>query len=418
MQTKSVIQVFEHEWLLFNDYKELQKRHIDALLQFNDNHHNKYLQVGRKGVKFRQYVGVLQVGNITIEILPKTDNSGDKNKWRDVLLKMLKECRLLKTEYLDHAFLQLRSNSLLEIYLGLFLNRVERLVHEGLIKKYAKWEGNQLTLKGQLLFGKNISNNFVHQERFYVRYTEYSYTNCLNQLLYKTLHLFPLMTNNPNLLNGANRLLLHFPEMPDCKVNESTFEKLVFDRKSERYKEALTISKMLLLNFWPDIKGGAENVIAILFDMNKLWEEFVFRRLQRAADAGTIVTRQQKKFWYNNSMGKYKWVIPDIVVQRGGRTVILDTKWKIIKDNTPSDDDLKQMFVYNLFFNAERSYLVYPGSNETSSGSYLHFDLSYPKRRNDDEEFYNHCSLLFLDLLNEEGKLVGVEVFDRLLKKI
>ena len=58
--------------------------------------------------------------------------------------------------------------------------------------------------------------------------------------------------------------------MPDCKVSAETFDKLIYDRRTESYKEIkeiLVVSKILLLNFRPDIAGGLENVIAILFDM-------------------------------------------------------------------------------------------------------------------------------------------------------
>src|SRR5206468_400901 len=90
-----------------------------------------------------------------------------------------------------------------------------------------------------------------------------------------------------------------FPEVSSGNVNAETFIRLQFDRKTERYKEALLISKMLLLNYRPDITGGTENVIAILFDMNKLWEEWVYRRLKKEEQAFEIEVKGQqiKDFW-------------------------------------------------------------------------------------------------------------------------
>jgi 5-methylcytosine-specific restriction endonuclease McrBC regulatory subunit McrC len=40
--------------------------------------------------------------------------------------------------------------------------------------------------------------------------------------------------------------------------------------------------------------------------------------------------------------------------------LVADTKWKVLRESSPADDDLKQMFVYNELFGAERSLLVYP----------------------------------------------------------
>ncbi|MBK8300443.1 MAG: restriction endonuclease [Chitinophagaceae bacterium] len=388
-----------------------------------------------KGIQFTNYVGVIQAGNLTIEVLPKTDrekttaanlvvskleteDSQKRQSWHDVLLKMLKECRLLQVSHVDYASLNLKSNSILEIYLELFLEQTQKLLHEGLVKKYKKTEGNTLAMKGQLLFSQNISHNLIHQERFYVRYTEYNRNNIFNQLLYKTLCLITAISTNSSVTDKANRLLLDFPEMPDCKVTASTFDKLVFDRKTERYKEALLISNMLLLNYRPDITGGTENVIAIMFDMNELWEEFVYRRLVKSAGVGVHISRQSRKpFWYNAKDDFHKNIRPDIVITKNGKTIILDTKWKIIDDNRPGDDDLRQMFAYNLLWNAEKSYLLYPGTHEICEGSYLHFELSKLSGKKD-HPFFNDCSLAFIDLLDKERKLVSNETFVDLLKRL
>lgn len=421
MLNKNVIQVFEHDRLTMHSDSRFTKKHLKALISFNDNNDNKYFKVIRDGVRFSQYVGVIQAGNLTIEILPKADKNAiteesAKPLWHMVLLNMLKECRLLKIDHVEKAQLNLRSNSLLEIYLELFLTETEQLLREGLIKKYKPSEGNKTALKGRLHFGKNIAYNLVHQERFYVNYTEYSLHNVFNQLLLKTLHLIPKISNTPWFSDRVNRILLDFPELPDCKVSSATFEKLVFDRKTERYKEALLISKMLLLNYRPDISGGSENVIAILFDMNKLWEEFVYRRLKREeTNFGVTVRRQQSAdFWKQEMAFSSKKIRPDIVITQDDKTIIIDTKWKVMTDLIPDDGDLKQMFVYNLFWNCDRSILLYPAVNEISGyGDYHDF------RR--EEPFYTQCSVETVNILDSEKSLdkrLGQKIFETIIRPI
>jgi 5-methylcytosine-specific restriction enzyme subunit McrC len=439
LTNKNTIRVAEFEKLYYDDTKPFKQKHWEALCRYLEQRTKKqadrteYYRILNKGIQFTNYVGVIQAGNLTIEVLPKTDrekttaanqavdkleteDSQQRQGWHDVLLKMLKECRLLQVSHVDNASLNLKSNSILEIYLELFLEETQKLLHEGLVKKYKKTEGNTLAMKGQLLFSQNISHNLIHKERFYVRHTEYNRTNIFNQLLYTTLCLITAISGNTSVTDKANRLLLDFPEMPDCKVTAATFDKLVFDRKTERYKEALLISKMLLLNYRPDITGGTENVIAIMFDMNALWEEFVYRRLVKSASEGVHISRQTKKpFWYNRKDDFHKNIRPDIVIKKNDKTVIVDTKWKIIDDNRPGDDDLKQMFVYNLLWNAQKSFLLYPGTHATCEGSYLHFELSEQKRSEGDKGFYNHCSLAFIDILDKQKQLVGYQPFENLL---
>lgn len=435
MAVKNIIRVAEFEKLYYDDTKPFKYKHWEALCHYHakqithENNGNEYFRILNKGIQFTNYVGVIQAGNLTIEILPKTHKSRttasncnidelkgeeqvSRKGWHDVLLQMLKECRLLDINHVDYANLNLRSNSILEIYLELFLNEAEKLLHEGLVKKYKKTQGNSMAMKGQLVFDRHINQNLVHAERFYVRYITYSRTNLYNQLLYKTLRLVRKLTSNPYLIDKVNRLVLDFPEMPDCKASSSTFRQLTFDRKTERYREALAISKMLLLNYRPDISGGEENVLAILFDMNKLWEEFVYRRLKKAAPGGMDIKRQNKKqFWYNHISENYKTIRPDIVLTYEGKNVIVDTKWKIIDDLRPADEDLKQMFVYNLYWTSDNAALLYPGAHEAVSGSFIDYGTENLK-------LINHCHLHFLDILDKEKKLCGLEPFKQFLQNL
>ncbi|MFT3676579.1 MAG: hypothetical protein QM781_11820 [Chitinophagaceae bacterium] len=442
MGNKNTIRVAEFEKLYYDDIKPFKQKHWEALCRYQgqqnsfSNKQTEYFKILNKGIQFTNYVGVIQAGNLTIEVLPKTDKQNtaaenlsvqdleradkdiaDKKQcWHNVLLQMLKECRLLQVNHVDYASLNLKSNSLLELYLELFLAETEKLLHEGLTKKYRKEEDNKLVMKGQLLYAKNIAHNIVHKERFFVRHTEYNRTNIFNQLLYKTLCFIPSISKSPRLSDKVNRLLLDFPGMPDCTVTPATFERLVFDRKTERYKEALLISKMLLLNYRPDITGGSENVIAILFDMNELWEEFVYRRLHKSAKEGVTISRQNgKDFWYNVKDGFHKRVRPDIVINKNDKTFIIDTKWKIIADNRPGDDDLKQMFVYNLLWDADQLILLYPGNQENCHGSYMHFNLSLKNQVDVESKFFNHCSLAFISVIDKNGKLIDNDPFSALL---
>ncbi|WPQ63406.1 hypothetical protein SIO70_00830 [Chitinophaga sancti] len=426
MANKNIIRVAEYEKLYYDNDKPFKKKHWEALCLYHARNEIEHFQIIDRGIRFINYVGGLQAGELTIEILPKTDRhlttaancniqhleNDDANaraNWHEVLLSMLKECRFLQVHHSDKANLNLRSNSILDIYIQLFLEQTEKILHEGLTKQYRKEEGNRLAMKGQLLFSKNISQNLVHQERFYVRHTVYNVQNKYNQLLYMTLLLISKLCNDSLIIDKAHRLLLHFPEMATSKVTEQTFSSLAFDRKTERYKEALLISKLLLLNYRPGINGGSEQVIAILFDMNMLWEEFIYHRIQKAAAgyAHMRVYRQSKKdFWYHNEYRSYKKVKPDIVVEMGEEIYILDTKWKVVDGDMPGDDDLKQLFVYNLLWNARQSFLVYPGSFNKVEGSYVHFPLSAGEKRQGDD-FYSHCGLVFVNPVAEGGGLSG-----------
>ncbi|TXG36970.1 McrC family protein [Seonamhaeicola maritimus] len=370
------IQVFEYERLKANDVsffpnEKVGKKVIERLWQYNDANDNIYFEAIRNGVKFKQFVGVIQIGNITIEILPKADREkayeNDRTVWHNILLKMLAKCKKVRVDSVSEASLKKRYHSLLDLYFEVFLKEVNSILENGLIKQYRKDSGNLKALKGRLDFSKNTQQNFIHKERFYTIHQVYDYNNLINQILFRALIILKNITNNVALKDGVSRTLAKFPSIDDIEVNKKHFDKVVTNRKTLMYEEALKIAKMIILNYSPDIKGGNENMLALLFDMNKLWEEYVFRTLTKHQNENLKVSFQNStNFWEN------KKIKPDIVISKkdevGMETnFVIDTKWKIIDPTKPSDDDLKQMYAYNLYWDAPKSMLLYPSSNPQST---------------------------------------------------
>lgn len=371
-----LIQIFEHDKLTSKSLcikgEVLGEKIIDKLWQYNDSNKNIYFEAIRHGVKFKNYVGVIHIGGTTIEILPKADklnthSENEKNIWHTVLLKMLAHCKKIKVNAVSEASLRKKHQSLLDLYFELYLDEVNQLLQQGLVKKYNKKSNNVLALKGRLDFAKNIQQNLVRQERFYTTHQVYDYNHLVNQILLKALKILKTITNDSYLVDGVNRLLASFPEINEIVINKSHFDKITANRKTASYSEALKIAKMIILNYSPDIKGGDENMLALLFDMNKLWEEYVYRMLLKIEDSSIKVNFQNRdKFWED------KLIKPDIVITKTewieGKKLevhsIIDTKWKVKEYPEPDDDDLKQMYVYNMYWKSEKSMLLYPTSKE------------------------------------------------------
>jgi 5-methylcytosine-specific restriction enzyme subunit McrC len=208
---RRLIRVFEYEILRYpgeRDGVPFTEADFRALVRFNEQHGNRYFTVVHRGVQFSHYVGVLQVGNLTLEILPKADQESpteeSKLRWQRVLLDMLDECRLLKTDTGPAALLHTRPGSVLEVYLQQYLLEVETLLRQGLIKKYRPAEGNQEVLKGSLHFSRHLRENAVHQERFFVRHQTYDRQHPVNQLLCQAPPHHPSRSGHPGPAAGGS----------------------------------------------------------------------------------------------------------------------------------------------------------------------------------------------------------------------
>jgi len=121
------------------------------------------------------------------------------------------------------------------------------------------------------------------------------------------------------------------------------------------------------LNYHPDLRGGRESVLALMFNMNELWEEFVFRRLKSCEKHFKWKVSDQRRFKYWSVESKGKLLIPDILIEYpDGQKLIIDTKWKRPAKNKPDDHDLRLLPAYKLYYQSDSAYLLYPCYNQAS----------------------------------------------------
>ena len=407
MSCSKHIRVFEHQSIKLHqviDGVTFDKASLEALQSYYGDKGVPYYSLTNNGVKFNEFVGVIQVGNTVIEVLPKADKStDDKSYWQALLVKMLSAVGLFDIQSTSHSSMKLKSNSILDLYFALFIKEVEYLLHSGLAKQYRKKEGNVTALKGSIQFTKHIQQNLTHQDRFYVRHSTYDVEHKLHFIFYKTLRLLKQINTNAELHSRISVLLLHFPEMPDIKVTEATFDTLVFNRKTQPYKKGIGIAKLLLLQYHPDVITGRHNILALMFDMNKLWEKFVYVSLLKYKEAHITVSAQTTESFWRSEKGQYSSMRPDIVIKGSKDCVVLDTKWKNINGYSPSPDDLRQMYVYHKYFKATRVALVYPGTSTQATVVSGEFELT----GDIENEATNICSIISL---KTEGLMIDKTV--------
>lgn len=392
------IAVFEHQKLRIGE-NGFEQLHLDALLKLNEYHEGTYFDPIAKGIQFNQYVGIIQVDGLTIEIHPKADKDDADDAWRTVLLSMLQKCGRLKAQSAGAAHVKRQNLNLLEVYFELYLQEVNGLIRSGLIKQYRKETSNVKALKGKLEFSGNLRKNMVHKERFYTTHQVYDKNHLLHQVLFCALDIVEQFTRGTRLYDSVSRTLLNFPKVEQKKINAQQLDSIILNRKSGSYGYALELARLIILNYSPDISSGREKMLSLLFDMNVLWEEYVLKMLQTACEDGEIevIGQDSLPFWGNNSLK------PDIVLKKDGKVFIIDTKWKRPGKSSASVSDLRQMYAYCRFWNAERAMLLYPGNSLESefkaflTDDYAFFDSKTPLK--------HECKMGFVSVLAAPNKL-------------
>jgi 5-methylcytosine-specific restriction enzyme subunit McrC len=160
-------------------------------------------------------------------------------------------------------------------------------------------------------------------------------------------------------------------------------------------------------------------MIALLFDMNQLWEEYVLVMLKKALNSEESKIQQfsingqvSTSFWRNNTL------VPDIVLKKGNQKIVIDTKWKRPRYSA-SVEDLRQVYTYARFLDATKVMLLYPGdSSQNKTGIFKTDD--YIKLNNSINEGVRieHFGMMgFVSVLADEGKLDD-KLGDKVLKML
>lgn len=323
-----------------------------------------------KGVKVIQpqnYVGVINIDNkVQIEILPKID-IGDDNELRKLFLKMLSSLKEFKGKSFKNAQLNDSKLPIYEVFIQMYLNEVQELLKKGLKSDYLTIEGNLTFFKGKFLINQHLKHNIIRKDRFYMAYDEFHINRPENSLIKTTLlKLNKISSNGKNQLL-AKRLLAEF-EMVNQSTNiDKDFSLVKKDRNAQAYQSLMTWSQVFLKNKSFSTFKGTENVNALLFPMEKIFESYISKQLKNISSnySGYKIETQKQTQYLFDEPRKFR-LKPDIYISMNSNPYkVLDIKWKRLntdfKNNYGiSQADMYQMYAYAYKYNVENIVLIYP----------------------------------------------------------
>ena len=402
----------EFEYLQYKDNTKdnfIKKETFDSLEKFvlENEKTAQYLKITTKNgfgkvLQAQNYVGVIQTKDgTTIEILPKIKNATTE-KSKDILIKMLKTLKNSPFKNLSVANLKSSKIPLFEIFISMFLEELTVLVRNGIKSDYISKEENLKFLKGKLKISEQIKYNTIHKERFFVQYEEFISNRVENRLIKTTLQ---FLYNKSKLNKNQQRIrefLFVFDEIEISHNIKTDFSKIKLNRQMKDYEQVLLWCKTFLFeNSFSPYKGN-DIAFALLFDMNLLFESFVYSYLKKSSNFQDIKSQDRTHHLaYENGIGRFR-LKPDIVIN-GGK-IIADTKWKILSEdkayNGVLQDDMYQLYAYGTKYdNCEKIYLIYPFDELIIKNSYNYFKHKELK-----------LDILFFDVYKKEFKGKNIEL--------
>ena len=367
----SHIVVREHRPLGRLDRADLNDLKDFALANAEDNEGNprSVLTLQNGQLHARNHVGIVETRRGTVvEILPKVEFDRDEDA-RKVFLKMLRSHRATRPVQFDQASIRsLHRFNMLQVFIRLFLDDLVRLTQRGLARHYQSVEDNLPCLRGRIQFAEHIRLNAANGARFFVAFDEFTADRPVNRLIHTTIHRLRAVAH-PDHRQLLHQLRICFADVPRSTRPEVDWERHRIDRSMRHYETVMAWVGLFLFNHGLATFAGEHVNRALLFPMEKVFEDFLVDAFQRHQnDYEVKAQKPQCRFAKQVALATGEFIPaftmkPDIaLMHRDDVCFILDAKWKTI--NNPKHDiaqsDVYQLYSYGRKYGCRTVALIYP----------------------------------------------------------
>ncbi|WP_338993616.1 McrC family protein [Fusobacterium animalis] len=387
----------------------------------------------------QNFVGTIPLDDIQIEILPKiplVENNIEAEKIR--FLEILQSIDYFKEKIFSNSKIEITDTSILEIFIYLFIEEVEKILKKGLIYKYVDKNRNLNIFKGKLDINSHIKYNFSHKERFFMKFDKFLMDSLENIIMKLTIQKLKKVSINPKNKENLNKIGHYFENVSILENSIENLKCLTFNRMNDYYKNAIQWAKIFLDNQSSSIfSTNNGKMLSVLFPMETIFENYIANKLvniiQKKISSELLIKIQDSScsIFSNISLNNIEIdnnilrIRPDIVIKNKNtkEIFILDTKWKVLNKLDEkfkiSTEDIYQMLAYVKTYNdrnknnytCKKAYLIYPATNMSqntfSSKDKLIFNT------NDFE-----LNICFVDLSSEENTEKSlINILDNFIKE-
>ncbi|ANP46078.1 McrC family protein [Candidatus Viadribacter manganicus] len=363
------LEIFEHQTLEIGQAEtNLRQNELDALDALARRLPPGVMSGTRNGVRFGSYCGVVCVGDLSIEVLPKIERSSpDPGLARGILVDMLRRSGQTLASSSGSGLMGEQSKFLLDVFILSFCSRVARQLSTGTIRKYVALEENIPAVRGRILMCDQARASGAQLAKVWCRFDEFVEDNEHNRVLKSVLAKMHLRAAGPAARKACSSLLDRFADITSIEANVVQAERLKFDRSTEAWRPIFEEARRFLRCYFPDVRAGRLPSIALMFDMNRVFEGFLgwTMRTSLRHQGVKVVTQGPKRFFLSDHQAGVLLMRPDVVVlgQDHEPRLICDAKWKRLGQHgkrMPSPADLYQIASYGLRYQCAKVALVYP----------------------------------------------------------
>ena len=309
---------------------------------------------GRWTLRAGKHVGAIQVGETELQIRPKVPvarllyllgYARDPGGWRDDEVRLAGVDELVPAMAVSFAAL------------------AHRALQQGVLQGYEEREESLLLLRGRLREGEQVRRRVGLALPLEVRYDEFTVDIAENRILLGAARRLLALRGVPAATRGS---LVHLTaQLGDVRapVAGEPLPVVRATRLNARYRPALHLAELVLRGRSVELRSGDVRASGFLFDMNRVFEDWLTAALTAALSPHGGVVRAQFRTWLDED-GRIP-VRPDLTWWRQSHcTAVIDAKYKALRLADAPNADLYQMLAYCKVMELPRGHLVYAAGDE------------------------------------------------------
>jgi 5-methylcytosine-specific restriction enzyme subunit McrC len=337
---------------IFKEKNTDKEKFIESIKSFNRKIFNKpnddlgetgIFNILNNKIKASRYVGFGYFDKYLIQVLPKiysgeNQTENEMSKSIEIFIKMYDyayDNKQLKDSYslLSSKLCKNEFSGVHEVFMYLFSKYFFDEVKKGVYREYLTYQLEDKFLRGKLLATRQLNKAPYNLNSFSVEKDEFTDENYLNSMLLKASFISQKFSNftetRKNLLNAMDffeNLNFDFQF-----VNKD----IIFNRLNKRFEPAYNLAKIILQGLY---KTPNDIATGFFLDMNKLFEEFIYKIIKKESQYSVSYQDHLRKFvsYINkkNNSEEGPDLIPDILVKKHMKTkAVIDVKYKNLKNN-------------------------------------------------------------------------------------
>lgn len=328
----------------------------------------------RRGFSAAGAVGLVDVGDVHVEILPKAgvlEPDPDGELGAELLLNLLSYAGLVARAVPIGGRVQKTRRPLAEAVARGFANGLVKELTDGVPRRYIERRERSTVLRGRLEMKELARRPVLVDGRLPVRYAPLHHDNELSQAIAATASVVAQLTRSSRTWSILRFCLAHLDDVRPPPLTPQLIARVQLTRAEERWRPVMDLGRLLAFGWRPlPVRGGLARTLTLVFPVHDLFEGVLRRALPRALAAHRVSLLPLKRgAQLLRSLETGRSVItlkPDYLFtdeDAAGVALVADAKWKVLEPSRTfglEEDDAYQLVTYMTRHRLKRGVLFFP----------------------------------------------------------